>query len=60
MLDPATIARLCTWLECAELPAPSLDVLPGVHAFDVELLWLRTLHSVQAADGDYPTALAQS
>ena len=56
-LDAAAIARLCAWLERAELPAPRLDVLPGVQAFDVELMRRQVLHSVQAVDGDYEPAL---
>ena len=52
MLDATAIARLCVWLERAELPAPPLDTLPGVQAFDVELLRRQVLHSVQVGDGD--------
>jgi hypothetical protein len=59
MLDPVAIARLCAWLEHAALPAPPLERLPGVQAFDVELLRRQTLRSVQASGGDYDTALAR-
>ena len=58
-LDAAAIARLCAWLERAELPAPPLDTLPGVQAYDVELLRRQVLHSVQVGDGDYGPALAR-
>ena len=58
-LDAAAIARLCAWLQTAELPPPPLDTLPGVQAFDVELLRRQVLHSVQVGDGDYASALAR-
>ena len=58
-LDAAAIARLCAWLERAELPPSPLDTLPGVQAFDVELLRRRTLRSLQVGDGDYTSALAR-
>jgi hypothetical protein len=58
-LDAAPIARLCAWLETADLPAPPLDTLPGVQAFDIELLRRRILHSVQVGDGDYGPALVR-
>ena len=58
-LDPAAIARLCAWLERAELPPAPLDTLPGVQAFDVELLRRQVLHSVRVGDGDYPSAVAR-
>ena len=58
-LDAAAIARLCTWLQTAELPAPPLDTLPGVRTFDVELLRRQVLHSIQVGDGDYGPALAR-
>ena len=45
------------WLESAELPPPPPDTLPGVQAFDVELLRRQTLRSVQVGDGDYEPAL---
>ena len=57
VLDTATIARLCAWLETAELPPPPFDALPGVQAFDIELLRRQTLRSVQAGDGTYGPAL---
>src|SRR5919199_3076823 len=52
-LDAAAIARLCAWLQAAELPPAPLDTLPGVQACDVELLRRQVLHSVQVGDGDY-------
>ena len=58
-LHAAAIARLCAWLKRAELPAPPLDTLPGVRAFDVDLLRRQVLHSVQVGDGDYTGALAR-
>jgi hypothetical protein len=58
-LDAAAIARLCPWLERTELPAPPLDTLPGVQAFDVDLLRRQVLHSVQDGDGDYGPALTR-
>ena len=57
--DPTPIARLCAWLETADLPAPPLDTLPGAQAYDVELLRRQVLHSVQVGDGDYGPALAR-
>ena len=57
MLGAAAIARLCAWLQSAELPAPPLDTLPGVQAFDVELLRRQVLGSIQVGDGDYTAAL---
>ena len=57
MLDAADIARLCAWLERVDLPPPPLDTLPGVRAFDVELLRRQTLRSVQVGDGDCGPAL---
>jgi hypothetical protein len=57
--DPTPIARLCAWLERAELPLPPLDTLPGVQAFDVELLRRQTLRSAQVGDGDDGPALAR-
>lgn len=59
MLDTAAIARLCAWLESVQLPSPPLDTLPGVQAFDVELLRRQTLHSIEAGDGGYSAALAK-
>jgi hypothetical protein len=56
-LDAAAIARLCAWLERAELPPPPLDTLPGVQAFDVERLRRQVLTSVQVGGGDYSAAL---
>jgi hypothetical protein len=58
-LDAAAIARLCAWLETADLPAPPLDTLPGAQAYDVGLLRRQVLHSVQVGDGDYTSALAR-
>ena len=58
-LDAAAIARLCAWLQSAELPPAPLDTLPGVQAFDVELLRRQVLHSVQVGDGDYGPALTR-
>jgi hypothetical protein len=40
----------------AALPAQPLDTLPGVQAFDVELLRRQVLHSVQVGGGDYGPA----
>lgn len=34
-------------------------MLPGVQAFDVELLRRQILHSIQVSDGGYLTALAR-
>ena len=59
MLDASAIARLCAWLESAELPSPALDAMPGVQAFDAELLRCQTLRSVQVGDGDYGPALSR-
>ena len=53
------LARLCAWLETAELPPPPLNALPDVQAFDVELLRRQVLHSVRVGDGDYPSAVAR-
>ena len=53
------IARLCAWLEHAELPPPPLDALPAVQAFDVELLRGQRLRSVQGGGGDYSSALSR-
>ena len=58
-LDAAAIVRLCAWLETAELPPPPLDTLPGVQAFDVDLLRRQILRSLQVGDGDYTSALAR-
>jgi hypothetical protein len=57
VLDAADIARLGAWLESAELPPPPLDTMPGVQAFDVELLRRETLRSVQVGGGDYWSAI---
>ena len=59
MLDASAIARLCAWLESAELPSPPLEAMPGVQAFEVELLRRQTLRSVQVGDGDYGPALTR-
>ena len=47
-LDAAAIARLCAWLETAKLPPPPLHALPGVQAFDVELLRWQLLAFIAA------------
>lgn len=52
-LGATAIARLCGWLERAELPAPPLDTLPGVQTFDVQPADL--LHEPAAREPLKPT-----
>jgi hypothetical protein len=44
-----TILRLRAWLAAAALPAPPLKTMPGVEAYDVELLRSQLLADLAAA-----------
>jgi hypothetical protein len=58
-LDAAAIASLCACLDTAELPPAPLDTLPGVQAFDVELLRRQLLGSIAAGLAGYGPAVAE-
>jgi hypothetical protein len=47
--DAAALARLCAWLETAELLPVPLGAPPGVQAFDIELLRRQLLLASLAA-----------
>jgi hypothetical protein len=57
MLDAAAIARLCAWLERAELPRRRWTRCRGVQTFDLELLRRRVPQSVQVGHGDHGSAV---
>jgi hypothetical protein len=58
-LEAAAIARLCAWLQTAELPPAPLETLPGVQAFDIELLRHQLLASIAAGLVGYGPAVGE-